>query len=136
MEMMRRGVPTGNTATQIGIRIPNVPHEVPVAKARKQAVTKITAGSSVCRPVPSIKCATYEAASSESVIDFSVQANARMRMAGTIASKPFIKQLMASSKVITRRDTSQMPVRISAVSEPITSPIDALLAAKAAMKSW
>ena len=28
----------GNTLRQIGIRIPNVPHDVPVANARKQAI--------------------------------------------------------------------------------------------------
>ena len=43
MEMIRNGAPTGNTATHIGIKMPNVPHEVPVAKAKKQATRKITA---------------------------------------------------------------------------------------------
>ena len=30
MEMMRSGAAAGNTAMQIGIRMPNVPHDVPV----------------------------------------------------------------------------------------------------------
>ena len=33
-----------NTATTIGIKIPNVPHDVPVAKESMQATTKIIAG--------------------------------------------------------------------------------------------
>ena len=41
---MRSGVPTGKIAIQIGIKIPNVPQEVPVAKAKKQPIIKIIAG--------------------------------------------------------------------------------------------
>ena len=33
MEMMRSGAAAGNTAMQIGMSMPNVPQEVPVAKA-------------------------------------------------------------------------------------------------------
>ena len=38
-----------NTAMQIGIRIPKVPHDVPVAKARKAATRKMMAGVTAVR---------------------------------------------------------------------------------------
>ena len=41
IEMMRKGSAPGNTAMQIGIRIPKVPQEVPVANARKPATRKM-----------------------------------------------------------------------------------------------
>ena len=45
MEMiMRSGLLFSNTATTIGIRIPKVPQDVPVANARKQPTTKMIAG--------------------------------------------------------------------------------------------
>lgn len=47
MEMMRNGSAPGNTAIQIGIRIPKVPQDVPVAKARKAATRKMMAGKSI-----------------------------------------------------------------------------------------
>ena len=43
IEIMRSGFPGAKIAIQIGIRIPKVPQLVPVAKARKQATTKIIA---------------------------------------------------------------------------------------------
>ncbi len=39
-----------NTATTIGIKIPNVPQEVPVANARKQPTRKIIAGRKFNKP--------------------------------------------------------------------------------------
>ena len=39
-----KGSPISNIDVIIGIKIPNVPQLVPVAKARKIATTKITAG--------------------------------------------------------------------------------------------
>lgn len=39
-----------NVFTTIGIRIPNVPHEVPVAKARNTATRNITAGRILNQP--------------------------------------------------------------------------------------
>lgn len=45
MEMiMRFGLLFSNTATTIGIRIPKVPQDVPVANAKKQPTTKMIAG--------------------------------------------------------------------------------------------
>ena len=79
-----------NTATTIGIKIPNVPQEVPVANARKQPTRKIIAGRKFTSPVAavSITPATYSAAPRLSVIAFSVHANVRIRIAGTIALNP------------------------------------------------
>ena len=58
-----------------------------------------------------------------------------MRMAGTIASKPLMRLLMASWKGKVLRATKRMMVRMKAASEPMTKPMEALLSAKASMKS-
>ena len=49
MEMTRNGAAAGNTATQMGMRMLKVPHDVPVAKASNAATTKMMAGSTICR---------------------------------------------------------------------------------------
>ena len=79
-----------NTATTIGIRIPNVPHDVPVENARQTATTNIIAGSSICIPAAecSIIAATNCFAPSTSVIAFNDHANVRISIAGTIALNP------------------------------------------------
>ena len=79
-----------NTATTIGIRIPKVPHDVPVANARKHPTRKMIAGSRFTSPpaAESMMPATYSAAPRLSVMAFSVQAKVRIRMAGTMALKP------------------------------------------------
>lgn len=51
IEIMRSGAEAGKTAMQIGIRMPKVLHEVPVANAKKAATTKIIAGNSCRSPV-------------------------------------------------------------------------------------
>ena len=137
MEMMRSGAVSGKTAMQIGIRIPKVPHDVPVANARKAATTKMMAGNSICSSSALVATTpdTYSAAPNESVMLFRVHANVRMRMAGTIASKPLMRLLMASSNGSVFLTVNMMRVSISAPSEPMTNPTEALLAAKASMKS-
>ena len=45
MPMMSSSLEAGKIAVTMGIRMPKVPQEVPEAKARIQATTKITAGS-------------------------------------------------------------------------------------------
>lgn len=50
IEIMRSTSPTGKIAMQIGMRIPNVPHDVPVANARKQAIMKMIAGRKFLNP--------------------------------------------------------------------------------------
>ena len=137
MEMMRNGAAGGNTAIHIGIKMPKVPHEVPVAKARSAATMNTMAGRSICRPAALLATTpdTYWAAPRESVMLLSVQASVRIRIAGTIASKPFIRQLMASSNLSVRLATNIAMVKMSDAREPITSPTEALLAANALMKS-
>jgi hypothetical protein len=79
-----------NTFTTIGIKIPKVPHDVPVANARKQPTRKMIAGSRFTSPsdADSIIPATYSAAPRLSVIAFSVHANVRISIAGTMALNP------------------------------------------------
>ena len=92
-----------NTATTIGIKIPNVPQEVPVANASPTPTKNIIAGSIFIRPAAevSINPATYGAAPRLSVIAFNVQANVRMIIAGTIALNPSGIQFIQSWKVRT-----------------------------------
>ena len=77
--MMRSGSAAGNTAMQIGISMPKVPHEVPVAKAKNAATMKMMAGKSCCSPAALLATTpdTYSAAPNESVMLFSVHANVR-----------------------------------------------------------
>ena len=94
-----------NTLTTIGIRIPKVPQEVPVANASPQPTRKIKAGSRFNRPFaqPPIIEATYSAAPKLSVIAFKVHAQVRIRIAGTMDLKPSGIQDIHSSKRMTRR---------------------------------
>ena len=45
MPMISSSLEAGKMAVTMGIRMPKVPQEVPEAKARTQATTKMTAGS-------------------------------------------------------------------------------------------
>ena len=61
---------SGNTTLTIGIRIPNVPHEVPVAKEITQATTKVIAGSSFAsEPAPARASETNSLEPSRPVVD-------------------------------------------------------------------
>ena len=137
MEMMRKGSVSANTAMQMGIRMPKVPQLVPVAKASSAATMKMMAGNSCCSPeaLPATTPDTYSAAPKESVMLFSVHARVRMRMAGTIDSKPLMRLLIASSNGRVLRVTKRRRVSTKEASEPMTSPTEALLAAKAFTKS-
>src|SRR5574344_1535275 len=66
----------GNTAIQIGIKIPKVPHDVPVANAKPIAITKTIAGKKFIKlsALPLTTLATNSLAPKLSVIDFRVQA--------------------------------------------------------------
>ncbi len=99
------GSPFWNTATTIGIRIPKVPQEVPVAKARKHPTTKIIAGRKFINApaLDSTSPATYRSAPRLSVIAFSVHAKVRIRIAGTMARNPSGIQSIHSLKESTRR---------------------------------
>ena len=72
------------------MRIPNVPHDVPVAKAKKTPIINTIAGSRLSH-IPDTfltRSATYSLAPRLSVIDLSVHANVRISIAGTIALNP------------------------------------------------
>ena len=72
------------------MRIPNVPHDVPVENARKQATTNMMAGKNAPSvPAPFTMLATNSLAPRSEVIFLSAVANVRMRIAGTIAINPF-----------------------------------------------
>ena len=87
--------------------MPKVPQEVPEAKARITATTKITAGSMLYRPVaaPSMTLCTKSAAPSIPVMLFRETARVRMVMAGTMEMKPLGTHSMAALKVMTRRQS-------------------------------
>ena len=89
----------------MGIRIPKVPQEVPVAKARKHPTTKIIAGRKFKTPLAlaSTTPATYTSAPRLSVMAFKDQAKVRIMMAGTIALKPSGMQAMHSENFSTLR---------------------------------
>ena len=93
----------GKIAVTIGIKIPNVPHDVPVENARKQATRKIIAGKKFASPAAAdfISISTYSAAPSKPVIFLRAVANVKIKIAGTIALKPFGILSIASLNVIT-----------------------------------
>ena len=82
------------------MRIPNVPHDVPVANASNAPIINIIAGNSDSHgpDIFSTNDATYSFAPRLSVIDFNVHANTRIRIAGTIALNPSGIQLQHSVK--------------------------------------
>ena len=90
-------------AATIGIRIPNVPHDVPVENDKTHATIKMIAGRKLASPdaAESISPPTYTSAPKSPVMFFSAVANVRIRIAGTIAIKPFGIHSIASLKVIT-----------------------------------
>ena len=121
------------TATTIGMRIPNVPQDVPVAKARKIAITNTRAGRKLMK-LPAPLCtipATNSFAPRLSVIPFNVHARVRIRMAGTIALNPSGRQAMMLSNFRTLRIRYAMIVTINAPMEPSMRPTEASDAEKA-----
>ena len=123
-------------STTMGIRIPKVPQEVPVAKDSRQPIRKIMAGRKFISPTaePFTISATKAPAARSSVMDFRVQAKVRIRMAGTMALKPSGRQAMHFSKVSTRRIIKRMTVITRARKDPSISPTEALLPAKASTR--
>ena len=93
--------------TTIGNKIPNVPHEVPVAKARKIATRNTIAGKkSVRLSAPDLnKVLTKTSAPKSPVMPLNVQAKVKIKIAGTIALKPSGIAVIHSSKVSTLRKT-------------------------------
>ena len=87
-------------ATTIGIKIPKVPQEVPVAKASPIAIKKINTGRKE-RAEPALlftKAATNSFAPRLSVIAFKDHAKVKIKIAGTICLKPSGRQSIPSLK--------------------------------------
>ena len=125
-----------NAATTIGIRMPNVPHEVPVEKARPIPIKKIIAGIKFINPtaLPETSPATKSFAPSVSVTPFRLQAKTRIMIAGTIALKPSGKLSKHLRSFKTRRPKYQITVTIKAAKLPSTRPTEASLLPKASTK--
>ncbi len=96
---------SGNTLSTMGIRMPKVPQDVPVAKDRKQPITNTMAGSRSWNPAAELftTAATNSRAPKESVMAFRLQAKVRIRIAGTMALKPSGMQSIISLNFIRRR---------------------------------
>ena len=126
-----------NTLTTIGIRIPKVPHEVPVANAITAPITKIIAGRKFISPPAELLTIadTNTDAPRLSVMAFNVQAKVRIRIAGTIALNPSGIHAIQSLKFITRRIRYKTIVITSPKKLPSTSPTDASLCENAVTKS-
>ena len=106
-QMIARGLPLsrGNALSVIGINMPNVPHDVPVAKDRPHAIRNMIAGR-MLRKLPllwSTMFATYSAAPRESVMALRDHARVRIVMGATIALKPSSMHFMHSLNLSTRR---------------------------------
>ena len=131
------GFVSWNTATTIGIKIPNVPQDVPVANARKQPMMNTIAGRNAIRlPAnPFTAISTYSFAPRLSVIDFNDQANVKIIIAGTIALKPSGIQLIQSENVNTLRATYKMIVINIPKKLPIARPTEASQFENAVIKS-
>ena len=87
-------------ATTIGIKIPKVPQEVPVAKASPMAIRKINTGRKD-NAEPALLftiTATNSFAPRLSVMAFKDQAKVKINMAGTICLKPSGRQSIPSLK--------------------------------------
>ena len=116
-----------NTAIAIGIRMLNVPQEVPVANARPSAMRKNTAGMNI--PMVDSAFTTEDTKppmlrySSRQTPD-SVHASVRMRMAGTIALKPSVKASQNWPKDSTLRGMYSTKVNSSVKNEPSTSAVE------------
>ena len=89
IDIMPSSLPTGKIAKTIGIKIPNVPQDVPVANAIPQATRKIIAGNRLCSTVaePPTSSATYTSAPKSPVTPERVHAKVRIKMGETMALK-------------------------------------------------
>ena len=121
MPMINSSLVGSKIAATMGIKIPKVPQDVPVANASTQATTKIIAGRKLARPAAaeSIRLPTNTSAPNMPVIFFKEVARVRIKMAGTIAMKPFGRpaamrhttgQPTKSSSISTAPDFSHMPL--------------------------
>ena len=123
--MISSSLPGSIIGTTIGSRIPNVPHDVPVANARNIAIQNTITGISICTTplLPSSRPATNTSAPKRPVTPLSVHANVRIRIAGTIALKPSGRQSINSLKRSTLRGIYSTNVISRAAIEPSIRPV-------------
>ena len=97
--------PSGKTPITIGMRILNVPHDVPVAKARKAATRKMIIGRNPCidKAEPATNSATKILAPRRFVMPDKVHAMDNIRIGATMALKPSGIQSVNSLKDKTSR---------------------------------
>jgi len=94
-------VPGSKIPRTMGIRIPKVPHDVPVAKEIPIATRKIIAGRKFFNAPAFARAPSTKASEPRSPVMFlRAVANVRMRIAGTIALKPLGIHSIASLNVI------------------------------------
>ena len=116
-----------NIARTIGIRIPNVPHDVPVANESPTPIRNTTAGKSGRNALAlrRTNSAISIFAPSPSVIVLSVHAQQRIIIAGTIALNPSGIESIHSLKLSVLLNRKYITEKISPANEPITNPTDA-----------
>ena len=124
-----------NASTTIGMRIPNVPHEVPLANASTHATKKMIAGKKLIKEaaLPLTSASTYGAAPRLSVIAFKDHAIVRIRIAGTIALKPSGRHPIHSLKERTFLAMYKMIVITQPKKLPYARPTDASQPEKASI---
>jgi len=138
MQMKRSSSGSPGRTVTIGMRIPNVPQDVPVENARKLATMNIIAGRNAPRlpAEPFIASSKNPAALSSPVVIFlSAVANVRIVIAGTIALNPLGMQFIASLKEITLLQSMYTIVTIRATREPRGRPTVASVLPNAPIKS-
>ena len=119
----------------MGMRIPNVPQDVPVENAMKQAATKMIAGRKMLRPCAFARAVlTNVSESRRPVIFLRLVAIVRMRIAGTIAKKPFVMHSIASLKETRRLAMKYTIVKIRATRPPQGRPTVASVLENASIK--
>ena len=136
MQTTSIGSVSGNIAVTIGIKMPNVPQEVPVAKASPLPTRNNIAGKSEVAVILPESMLLTKAPASNFVLQKppNVQARTRIRIAETIILNPCGIHSANSLNVITRRGRYNKNTNTSVMKEPITSPMDASQFAKALMK--
>ena len=105
MPMNSRLLSAGKMLVTMGIRIPKVPHEVPVANASPQATKEDDSRQEQAQPARSAfhQLPDKSGGIRRLVMFLSAVANVGMRIAGTMAIKPFGMHSIASRKFRRRR---------------------------------
>ena len=118
-----RGLASPKIAIAIGINIPNVPHDVPVANERPSETRKKIAGSKIPTVAfPPITELTKPPIFKKSSLQIPESVHARQRIitAGVIALNPFTKHSQNSVNLMIFLGIYNKNVNINAINDPIT----------------